>query len=72
MKTITISVSDETADEIVRSALKQSISMAEYNRSCLLKKKKKKLLKHEKEDLKHLEEILNAMNIVLAYYSPAE
>ena len=71
MKTITISVSDETADEIVRSALKQSISMAEYNRSCLLKKKKK-LLKHEKEDLKHLEEILNAMNIVLAYYSPAE
>lgn len=70
MKTITISVSDETADEIVRSTLKQSISMAEYNRSCLLKKKK--LLKHEKEDLKHSEEILNAMNIVLAYYSPAE
>jgi hypothetical protein len=63
-------VSDETADEIVRSALKESISMAEYNRSCLLKKKK--LPKHEKEDLKHLEEILNAMNIVLAYYSPAE
>jgi hypothetical protein len=70
MKTLTIELNDDIADEIVRSTLRQSISITEYHRSVLLRKKK--LAKHEKEDLKDCEEILKALKPTLAYYSPAE
>lgn len=70
MKTLQIELTDEIADEIVRSTLRQSISITEYHLSVL--QKKNKLTKHEKADLKDCKEILKALKPTLAYYSPAE
>jgi len=70
-KTISIQISDDTADEIVRQALEQSISVLKDYMANLRRIPKKKLQKFEKEDLQECEESLQALEKTLAYYSPA-
>jgi NADH:ubiquinone oxidoreductase subunit D len=59
------------ADEIVRQALEQSISLLKNCMTQLRRIPKKKLQKFQEEDLRECEESLQALEKTLAYYSPA-
>ena len=69
-KTFSIQISHDTADEIVRQALEQAISLLKDYMKELRRIPKKKLQKFQKEDLQECEELLRALEKTLAYYSP--
>ena len=69
-KTVSIQISDDMMDEIVRQALEQSISILKDYTKELRSVPKKKLQKFQKEDLHECEESLQALEKTLAYYSP--
>ena len=69
-KTVSIQISDDMMDEIVRQALEQAISILKDYMKELRRVPKKKLQKFQKEDLQECEESLQALEKTLAYYSP--
>ena len=71
-KTFSVQIPDETADEIVRQALRQSISILKDSVTKLRRIPKNKLKRFQKEDLRESEESLQALQKTLAYYSPFE
>lgn len=63
-----IELNDDQIDEIVLQELRRHSCLIESNLKDL--KRRKKLLKFEKEDKKRFEEVLDAIKIVKDYWSP--
>lgn len=65
-----ISLSDEQVDSVIIWEIKRHSNILRSNIDSL--RKRKSLEGFEKDDLKRFREVLNAMNVVLNYYSKCD